>query len=242
MEAIASLQRRLRGIGLEVRRYAPETSQTASMVAVCHAMGIELVFDVGASIGQFAGDLRAAGYRGQIVSFEPLPQAWARLSRTAEGDHRWQVHPRCALGDRDGTIDIHVAANSVSSSALPMLASHLEAAPESVYEDVIQAPLHRFDDVARTYLADGRAALLKIDTQGFEWQVLDGASACLSQIQAVSLELSVVALYEGQRLWGELIDRLTAEGFELWSLHPGFADKVTGRVLQYDGLFRRHQP
>ena len=239
MDIIATLQRRFRTFGLEVRKYAPESSTTASLVALCRLQSIDLVLDVGASVGQFAGDLRAAGDRGDLVSFEPLPQAWAALSRAARHDDRWQVHPRCALGDREGEIQINVAANGVRSSALAMLESHLLAAPESAYEETIVAPLHRLDDVAPAYLASAGAALLKVDTQGFEWQVLDGAHETLAQFRAVSLELSVTPLYAGQRLWGALIERLSNAGFELWSLHPGFADKASGRVLQYDGLFCR---
>ena len=239
MDLIATLQRQFRTFGLEVRKYAPESSTTASLVALCRMLSIDLVLDVGASIGQFAGDLRAAGYRGDLVSFEPLPQAWATLARSARSDGRWHVHPRCALGDWDGEIEINVAANGVSSSALAMLESHLLAAPESAYEGTIVAPLHRLDDVAPSYLSAATSALLKIDTQGFEWQVLDGARETLSKISAVSLELSVTPLYAGQRLWEAFIERLRDEGFELWSLHPGFADKASGRVLQYDGLFCR---
>lgn len=239
MDMIATLQRQFRTFGLEVRKYAPESSTTASLVALCRMLSIDLVLDVGASVGQFAGDLRSAGYRGDLVSFEPLPQAWAALSRAARADGRWQVHPRCALGDREGEIQINVAGNGVSSSALPMLESHLLAAPESAYEGTIVAPLHRLDEVAPAYLASSSAALLKVDTQGFEWQVLDGARETLSRFSAVSLELSVTPLYAGQRLWGAFIERLGDAGFELWSLHPGFADKASGRVLQYDGLFCR---
>jgi FkbM family methyltransferase len=233
------LQRQMRHVGLEVRKYAPESSLTATLTTVCRRQGIDLVLDVGASIGQFAGDLRAAGYQEDLVSFEPLPDAWEALSRAAARDPRWTVHPRCALGDREGHIDIHVAANSVSSSALPMLESHRSAAPESAYQGTVSVPLHRLDDAVGARIEAARATLLKIDTQGFEWQVLDGAPRSLARVRAIALELSVLPLYDGQRLWQDLIARLEGEGFDLWSLHPGFADKDSGRVLQYDGLFCR---
>ncbi len=239
MDLIAFLQRRLRKVGLEVRKYSPASSFTASLSALCCDAGIDLVLDVGASVGQFAGDLRAAGFRGEIVSFEPLPDAWHALDRAAGRDARWKVHPRCALGALAGDVEINVAANGVSSSVLPMLESHLAAAPESTYRGSVSAVMHRVDDVAGPYLRQARSPMLKIDTQGYEWQVLDGASGSLPAMRAVAVELSLLPLYEGQRLWQDVIERLASEGFDLWSLHPGFADKATGRVLQFDGIFRR---
>jgi hypothetical protein len=80
---------------------------------------------------------------------------------------------------------------------------------------------------------------LKIDTQGYEWQVLDGAPDLLARSSAVLIELSLVPLYEGQHLWHECIARLEAAGLALWALEPVFVDPETGRTLQLDGLFLR---
>jgi hypothetical protein len=52
-------------------------------------------------------------------------------------------------------------------------------------------------------------------------------------------ELSLVPLYDGQRLWLEIIRRLEDEGFTLWSIHRGFTDPRDGRTLQVDALFFR---
>ena len=82
--------------------------------------------------------------------------------------------------------------------------------------------------------------LLKIDTQGFEWQVLDGAEETLSKCQGVLCELSLVPLYEGQRLWLEVIERLNSMGFTLWGVQSGgFTDDQNGRTLQIDAIFFR---
>jgi FkbM family methyltransferase len=82
---------------------------------------IDLLFDVGANTGQFAMQVREQGFAGRIVSFEPLPEAHAGLVRNARGDAKWIVHERVALGAAPGDVRINVAANSVSSSILPML-------------------------------------------------------------------------------------------------------------------------
>jgi hypothetical protein len=83
------------------------------------------------------------------------------------------------------------------------------------------------------------ATLIKIDTQGYERQVLEGGPRCLEQARLVLLELSTVPLYEGQWLWADGIAYLNQRGFDLWFLYPDFTDPTSGRVLQYNGLFAR---
>ncbi len=94
--------------------------------------------------------------------------------------------------------------------------------------------------MARAYLGDRRYRyIVKIDTQGFEWQVFDGAAETLRNAQGVICELSLVPLYEGQRLWRDIIDRLEGEGFTLWALLRGFTDSRNGRSMQVDAVFLR---
>lgn len=225
--------------GLEVRRLKSISTPEAQMVASLRKFDIDLVLDVGANTGQFASDLRHCGYAGRIVSFEPLSKAHGELLQSSAGDPMWDAYPRCALGDHDGEVEINIAGNSESSSILPMLESHRSAAPESAYQGKEIVPIKTLDAVAGPYLKDARSVFLKIDTQGFEWHVLDGARDTLPHIKGVLVELSLVPLYEGQHLWREVIDRLEAAGFTLWSFKPAFTDLSQGRILQVDGVFYR---
>jgi FkbM family methyltransferase len=202
--------------------------------------GVDLVFDVGANSGQFAQQIRAAGFKGRIVSFEPLSSAHQQLSATAANDSLWSVHERCALGDRNGAAELHIAGNSVSSSILTMTTTHSAAAPGSAYIGQEKTSLLTFDSIAHQYLAGSRNPFLKIDTQGFEWRVLSGASETLPTIKGVLCELSLVVLYEGQHLWRDMVDRLEGDGFVLWGLQPGFMDQH-GRNLQTDAIFFRER-
>ena len=201
--------------------------------------GITLVLDVGANIGQYAGYLRAAGYRGRIVSFEPLADAHAELTHRAAGDAAWTVAPRLALGASEGEIEINVSGDRDMSSLLPMRAEILKASPSSrtvARETVRLATLDSvFDDYAR---ADDRV-LLKIDTQGYERQVLEGAARSLPRLTGVQLELSLVPLYEGETTWLAMIDALARHGFEPRLLIPGYFDRHLVRLLQVDGVFFR---
>jgi len=200
--------------------------------------GIDLVFDVGANAGQFAQQIRMAGFAGRIVSFEPLSEAHQRLREASTQDKLWSVHDRCALGESDGSTVIHVAGNSVSSSIMAMSQTHIEAAPGSAYVGQETVPVWRLDSVANPYLASASRPFLKIDTQGFEWHVLEGARETLPGLEGVLCELSLVVLYEGQHLWREMVDRLESAGFTLWGLQPGFMDQH-GRNLQVDAIFFR---
>ena len=202
--------------------------------------GIDLVFDVGANTGQFAQQIRASGFKGHLVSFEPLSDAHRKLCASAAHDPLWSVHERCALGGEDGVTELNIAGNSVSSSILAMTGIHSAAAPGSGYVGKEMAPLVKLDSIAKRYLERGQRPFLKIDTQGFEWPVLAGAQTTLPLIRGVLCELSLVVLYEGQHLWREMIDRLEGMGFTLWGLQPSFMDQH-GRNLQTDAIFFRVQ-
>lgn len=240
MKYVKSLVRRgFKGLGLDVGRHNPMFNPTYRVNRSFDRFGIDLIFDVGANTGQFGTELRSVGYKGRIVSFEPLSTAHRELSVVAAGDSNWDVHPRGAVGDLDGTTTINIAGNSVSSSVLPMTTAHSSAAPASAFVTTEVIPIRRLDSLASSYLAGSRQPLLKIDTQGFEWQVLDGAMETLPRMKGVFCELSLVSLYEGQRLWREIIDRLQSSGFTLWSILEGFTDPRDGRTLQVDATFFR---
>ena len=234
-----SIRQALHAMGIEAHRFNPNTSPLARLMAALRTFGIDLVIDIGANDGRFAKELRAGGYSGRIVSFEPQTDAHRRLLLESKTDSAWHVHSGCALGDRFGDIELNISGNSVSSSILPMLAAHSAASPESSYLGRETAPLTTLDSVAPPYLEGAHAPFLKIDTQGYEWYVLDGALATLPKVRGILMELSLIPLYEGQRLWRESIERLEAEGFLLWRLQPAFDDPVNGRTLQWDGLFFR---
>ncbi len=229
----------IHSLGFDLHRLTPSSNPAFQLLKAINRFEIDLVLDVGANVGQFASEIRSIGYKGNIVSFEPLLAAHQALSKATSRDSKWHVHPRCALGDYDGEIEINIAGNSVSSSVLHMTELHSLVAKDSAYVGVESVPIRRLGSVAPEYLAKSRRPFLKIDTQGFEWQVLDGARETLPHVQGVLCELSLVPLYEGQRLWMDMIHRLETEGFTIWSIQKGFTDPRDGRTLQVDATFFR---
>jgi FkbM family methyltransferase len=234
-----NLRSLIQSIGWDLHRLTSFSNPSAQLLAALKQARVNIVFDIGANVGQFSSDLFSVGFAGKVISFEPLAEAHAQLCSSAKPNSNWFVNPRTAVGDRDGETVINVAGNSVSSSILPMLNEHSSAAPASAYTASQITSLIRLDSVASQYLNEDSRLFIKVDTQGFEWQVLGGAPETLKQAQGVLLELSLVPLYEGQHLWLETIARIEAEGFTLWSLQQGFTDPRSGRTLQVDAIFLR---
>jgi FkbM family methyltransferase len=230
--------------GLEIRKTSVYSSQKLRHQLLFSQIPIDLVVDAGANTGQFVHQCRSAGYKGKIISFEPSACAHAALLRAASSDPHWKVAHRIALGATTGEVEINIAANSYSSSILPMLDSHLAAAPNSAYLQKEKVPLRRLDDLLADHLADplappGRHIFLKLDVQGYESQVLAGARRLLNHTLAVQLEMSLLPLYEGETLMPEMQSAMAAKGFHLWDLEPSFRDPNSGRLLQVDAIFTR---
>ena len=151
----------------------------------------------------------------------------------------WEVAPRVALGATEGMVTLNIARNSQSSSVLGMLPAHVAAAPMSRYDGQEQVRLARLDKVGEVALTSCRSPLLKIDTQGYEREVLRGADGVMPMINGLQLELSVVPLYEGQGELHEMLAYVKTLGFACHALFPGFIDHHSGRLLQMDGIFIR---
>lgn len=237
--AKAIIQRALRRLGYDLHRHIPVLSGEAQRSAILRHLRIDLVLDVGANAGQFARSLRDSGFSGRIVSFEPLEAAHRALLAASAGDDRWEVAEKAAIGHRRDEIDLHVSANSVSSSALEMLDSHLRSAPDSRYVGVERVAMRRLDDVALPHVGADARVLLKIDTQGTEDRVLEGASGILARVTAIQLELTLVPLYAEQKLLPQMLEQLTGLGFSPWALWPAFVEPASGRSLQVEGIFVR---
>lgn len=239
-----TLMHRLRSlankVGLEVTRFGDV--QYSPFARVCRSLRhhhVDLILDVGANDGGYVRELRAHQYYGQVLSFEPLGDVHERLMRAATEDPNWAIADRCAIGAEDGSVEIGVASNSVSSSILPVLNSHLEAAAAAVQTRTETVPLRRLDSITHPLLVAAKVPFLKIDTQGYEQHVLQGAERILERLAGVQLEVSTVALYEGQALYSDLLPRLERAGFRLWGVLPGFGNPQTGRTLQFDAVMFR---
>ena len=83
-------------------------------------------------------------------------------------------------------------------------------------------------------------SIQKIDVQGYEQPVLQGAQQLFAILRGVEIEMSIVPLYENQQwLFDHILRDMHAAGFQLMSLSPAFTDLSTGQQLQLNGIFMK---
>ena len=233
------IRKLFRRTGFDVARYEPQLHAGARRERLFSLFRIDLVLDVGANTGQYANYLRGdAGYKGRIVSFEPLKTEFGELARAAADETGWETF-NFALGEREYETEINIAGNSYSSSLLPMERSHVDAAPESAYVGRETIRVKTLDSVFGEIHNGEKSVLLKIDTQGFEKAVLDGAVRSLEVIDTLQLEMSLVPVYEGGPLFEEIYSFVLGKGYKLAAVEEVFWNQNTGQLLQIDGIFHR---
>lgn len=239
MSKLERLNSLLHRLGYDLSKYNKGTSAVLRRKAVLEKYKVDLIIDVGANTGIYGKEVRKAGYTGRIVSFEPLNEAFSRLSATARNYRNWDVY-NFALGEKNEKQKINISANSHSSSILDILDAHTTAESSASYVGTQEIEIKTLDSVFDEVRGkNDREIFAKIDTQGFELSVLRGAENSLSHINTVQLEMSLRPLYQGQGLYSDILDHFHSRGYTLIDVDPGFADLKTGTLLQFDGVFRR---
>lgn len=234
-----NVRKLLWNFGYDVCAFDPKSHPLARQKEIFQSYAIDVVLDVGANTGQFASYVRhSIGFKGTIVSFEPLRSAFEVLKSIAADDNRWQVL-NFGLGDSAKVARINIAANSVSSSLLKMLPNHTDAAPESRYVGTESVQIKTLDSILDTLCSKNASIFLKLDTQGFESRVLRGAKRCLPRIDTIQLEMSLVPLYKGEIPFHRMYEFLRGKGYELVSIEPVYFGEIPGQILQVDGVFHR---
>jgi FkbM family methyltransferase len=196
--------------------------------------GVDAIFDIGANIGMSAESYRAAGFRGPIVSFEPVPSLYAELKRRSQADQLWHTVP-LALGSQCGHAEIHVTGGHAgATSLLQMTDNVVKHAPDQAVVDTQRIELSTVDDVMAEHYPDGDRLFLKIDVQGYERQVLEGAQQSLPRIVGMKLELSLVENYLGETLLTEMLPMLYDLGYRAVCIERAWGNDSTQEIFQVD--------
>lgn len=197
---------------------------------------INLIFDVGANEGQFAKKILKNGYQNKIISFEPLDKPYDKLNSKSSKYKNW-IAEKLSLGNENKVSEINISNYSLSSSILPITEKHLKAKKNSEYISKQKTVIKKLD----TYISEQNIrvtnAFLKIDTQGYEYNVLEGSLQNLKDFKIILCELSFEELYLGQKLWAETISFMEKNNFEVWFLEKGFQSQENGKMLQADCIF-----
>lgn len=241
MEIDRIFQKGLRQLGLDLTRFSPEQSFGWCLQRMLGVHAVDLVVDVGAHDGRYGTKLRALGYSSKILSFEPLPEEHALLREKAARDPKWSVAPRMALGRESGEGRLHVSRRRSSSSILEPVRARSQGMQMLETEESIRVPLSTLDRELPVRSGPGDRVFVKVDVQGYEDRVLDGASDVLKRVVGWQIEMATRPLYEDQLLYRRLLDRLSRLGFELWHLAPVLVDPDSGRLLQFDAVLFRDE-
>jgi FkbM family methyltransferase len=198
--------------------------------------------DCGANAGQFAMKCRQAGYKGRILSLEPLTAPFARLSSAAARDPLWSI-AQLAVGEENGTLELNLTPGQEE------LGSALDANPAMVdrfrglsFVRHERARLCRLDGLLAERAEPLEARLfVKSDTQGYDLRVLRGLGARFEQVDGLLLEMSIRPLYTGMPSHWEMLEFVRRAEFEPFGFASGTRD-TQGGMIEYDALFRRRQP
>ncbi|WP_309640591.1 FkbM family methyltransferase [Flavobacterium sp.] len=222
--------------GIEITKYP--TDELDRRIKLINHYHIDVILDIGANIGQYGSEMRNLGFKGEILSFEPMKEAFGKLQKNAANDTLWKVF-HYSIGERDGQTTINVAKNSVSSSLLENLPQLTDSAPEAAFVEKETIEIRKLDSIFESLGLMGKNVYLKIDTQGYEEMVLQGAEQSLPHVTGIQIEMSFIPSYEGAMTFDKMKAKLNHLGFHLLALENGFYDKKTGKQLEIDGVFYR---
>lgn len=200
--------------------------------------GITKILDVGANTGQYAQELRKVKFEGTIVSFEPITSVFEELQKNMAGDSK-SILKNFALGDKNETKTINIAKNLASSSFFSRTKYFEEIATQTEYISEEKVEIKVLDAIFDSICDKNDVVFLKLDTQGYEKNILNGATESLKKVKGVQIELALKPTYEDAPNFKEILKIMEDAGFTLYSLEEGFEDENSGRLLEVDGIFFR---
>jgi FkbM family methyltransferase len=235
---IKFVQKCLRSRGYEVVPYPPDdwVRQRDALRRILRQLSVDCVFDVGANRGQYGSQLRDIGYKGWILSFEPIRSHFEELSRTAATRRPWKTF-QYALGSRDGESEINVNEDGVLSSFLTRRGSQ---APNDRVMTKETVQIRRLDSIFKDCMAgiEAKRLYLKLDTQGFDLEAMRGADGVLAQFAGVQTEVSFLAGYDGMPPAAESLAEFRSRGFDVVDFMP-VARTSDGFMIEMDCLMAR---
>jgi FkbM family methyltransferase len=184
-------------------------------------LAINCVLDVGANRGQYGMELRQLGYRGWILSFEPIKTNFDVLEDIAKRNGPWRVF-QYALGATNGKSAINVMERTVFSSFLTPKEDSQTRFPWNRVKRRDEVEIRRLDNILETCLfgIESPRIYLKMDTQGFDLEVMRGAESTLSIVLALQTEVSFRKIYMAMPGFIESLQEFQTRGFDVVDFLP----------------------
>jgi FkbM family methyltransferase len=240
-----SLRNLMHRFGFDVTRWPHRPDDGVldwALDAVLRSREINCVIDVGGNRGHFGERLRALGYRGRIVSFEPSPSTLPVITAAAAKDARWEVRP-LGLSAASGTAELRLHEGPELDSLLTSLPGVVDQIPIMAETGTATVSLSTLAAEFPSIVAgvDSPRVLLKSDTQGHDAAVLRGAGSggLPPSVVAVLVELAAQPIYHDQPKMTEVMDILLDDGFTPVAFQPLFQSSDGLRMVEIDGLFMR---
>lgn len=196
---------------------------------------IQTIFDIGANNGQSTKKLHKIFPKANIYAFEPVDTAFSKLKRFADGCSMVNAY-NLAVGNENTTVKFNKHPYfTLSSSVLNTTDSCVESYPILASQEVVEVSQVTLDYITPT-LNIKEEILIKIDVQGYEYQVLQGALSFLDSVLACIVEVSMMPVYENQASFDMIYRLLASKGF----CFVGMIDqaKMSSGVVEYfDAVF-----
>ncbi|WP_020528437.1 FkbM family methyltransferase [Flexithrix dorotheae] len=200
-------------------------------------LNIKTIIDVGASNGGFAIKARGWFRDASIYSFEPIPNSYQKLLQNFDGDKKFNAF-NYGLSNLEGESSFFICDNNTgSSSLLEMDNLHKKAYPHTSENTKITIKTSTLDKWSTTQEYLENDILLKMDVQGAELFVLQGAHEFLSKVKILITEVSFNSLYKNSVSFESLYDFLKKYGFLLRGLENISQSTIDGTFLQADAFF-----
>jgi len=173
------------------------------------------------------------------VSFEPIRATHAILVERARRHGDWQAH-NLALGSQDGEKEMNLYEGTVFNSFLSssdFAAGRFGKAVERRGSERVQ--VRRLDHIFDECVAgiDAPRVFLKLDTQGWDLEVLEGARGILDSVVGIQSELAVKHCYHGMTPYTRVLEKYESFGFELTGIFPVAFEPDGLRLVEVDCVF-----
>lgn len=230
--------------GYELIRSRKHPTLESHLKLLFKHLDINLVIDVGANIGQYGAMLRKkVGYKGHIVSFEPVRAVFKKLSSNIAQDKNWTAY-NYALGASEGTLNINVTSSSDFSSFLKPNEFAREVRPsESEINHVEEVTVKCLDNIFTEIIShigiDSPRIFLKMDTQGYDHEVIKGTKNILTNMLGLQSELSVIPIYDNMPTYIESLTLYRNYNFEITAVYPISRDDKSLQLIEMDCILSK---
>lgn len=232
MDSKRLIRKILNKLGYEIRRVNDASGKySPDMWTWLVSSGqIRTVVDIGANNGEFAEYLSSYFDAKQTIAIEPLPTYAEQIRRRAKTIRNLTVH-ECAVADCEGHTTLFENAYAPASSLLPVSRLSMDEFPQTAgRQQEISVAVHRLDDLIDPHDLEAEV-LIKVDVQGLEDKVIQGGERIFRAAKYVLIEMSCVAMYDGQPLFEEVHELLASIGFRFAGIKNQVDSPTTGQPL-----------